>query len=220
MKVAIDGPAGAGKSTIAKIIAKNKCYIYVDTGAMYRAIAYDTLCKNIDMTDTDAIEENVQNIDITIKYVGDSQCVFLDGNDVTPFLRDEQVGKYASVVAAIPTVRDKLTQLQRKLASDTSVVMDGRDIGTTVLPDAELKVYLTASSSVRAKRRYDELLAKGENTDIQAIEADIIERDYRDMHRELSPLSQAEDAIVVDSSDMSIDQVVKYIIEMINDIEE
>lgn len=214
MNIAIDGPAGAGKSTIAKIVSAGLGYIYVDTGAMFRAVAYSCTMNGIDPADTGRIGEMASNADITIRYVGDVQRVFLNDTDVTDHLRDEAVGNMASVVAQIPEVRSVLLDLQRKLARENDVVMDGRDIGTCVLPDAELKVYLTASSAVRAKRRYDELVAKGETPDISVIEKDIIERDERDMNREIAPLKQADDAVLVDSSYMTIDEVAGRIMSL------
>lgn len=207
VNIAIDGPAGAGKSTIAKIVAKKLGYIYVDTGAMYRAMALFLLRQGVDPKDAEAVSEKCREADITIRYVNGEQVVYLNGENVNAFLRTEQVGNMASVSSANPDVRRKLVELQQKLAADADVVMDGRDIGTCVLPNAEVKVYLTASSKVRAKRRYDELTAKGEKCDIDVIEKDIVERDYQDMTREISPLKQAEDAILVDSSDMTIEEV-------------
>lgn len=218
INIAIDGPAGAGKSTIAKIIAKSLGYIYVDTGAMYRAMAYFMLGENVDPQNTEVIAAKSAEADISIRYENAEQRVILNGIDVTSHLREEAVGNMASVVSAVPEVRVNLTELQRKLARENDVVMDGRDIGTTVLPDANIKIYLTASSAVRAKRRYDELVQKGESADIDKIEKDIIDRDYRDSHRDVSPLKQAEDAILIDSSDMSVDDVVKTVTDMVINI--
>ena len=209
INIAIDGPAGAGKSTIAKKVAKNRGYIYVDTGAMYRAMALHMLRENILPEDTTAIERACETADISIKYINGEQVVLLNGENVNAFLRTESVGNMAS--ASSGKVRAKLQMLQQKLAKEADVVMDGRDIGTSVLPDADVKIYLTADSMVRAKRRFDELTAKGETADIVKIEADIIERDHRDMTRELNPLRQAEDAVYVDSSDMTIEEVVNCI---------
>jgi len=206
-QIAIDGPAGAGKSTIAKALAKKLGFIYVDTGAMYRAMAVYLLRQGIAADDTEKISEASQLADITIVYVDGVQQVVLNGENVTPYLRTEEVGKMASASSVNKDVRLKLVDLQRALAARENVVMDGRDIGTYVLPDANVKVYLTASSACRAKRRYDELIAKGECCDLKAIEADIIERDHRDMNREFAPLRQAEDAVLVDSSDMTVGEV-------------
>ena len=212
--IAIDGPAGAGKSTIAKKIAKEKGFIYVDTGAMYRAMAFYLIQKGIKPSETEKISEACKEADITISYENGEQIVWLNGENVNPYLRTEEVGNMASASSVNRDVRIKLVELQQKLAKTNRVVMDGRDIGTCVLPDADVKVYLTASSKVRAKRRYEELVSKGENCDIDAIEADIIERDERDMTREMSPLRQAEDAVLLDSSDMDVEQVVKAILDM------
>ena len=211
INIAIDGPAGAGKSTIAKKVAKNRGYIYVDTGAMYRAMALHMLRENILPEDTTAIERACETADISIKYINGEQVVLLNGENVNAFLRTEAVGNMASASSVNGKVRAKLQMLQQKLAKEADVVMDGRDIGTSVLPDADVKIYLTADSMVRAKRRFDELTAKGEPADIVKIEADIIERDHRDMTRELNPLRQAEDAVYVDSSDMTIEEVVNCI---------
>lgn len=212
--IAIDGPAGAGKSTIARRVAKEKGYIYVDTGAMYRAMALYLLQNKVDMKDEAAISAGCQNADITIKYEDGEQQVFLNGKNVNGMIRTEEVGNMASVSSANQDVRKKLVELQQKLAKTSDVVMDGRDIGTCVLPDANVKVYLTASSKERANRRFKELTAKGESCDIDTIEKDIIERDHRDMTREISPLKQAEDAVLIDSSNMTIDEVVKEILNL------
>lgn len=215
INIAIDGPAGAGKSTIAKMVAKNRGYIYVDTGAMYRAMALHMIRENIAASDTAAIETACENADISIRYIDGEQVVLLNGENVNAYLRTEEVGNMASASSVNGKVRAKLQALQQKLAAEADVVMDGRDIGTSVLPNADVKIYLTASSLVRAKRRYDELTAKGEQADLAKIEADIIERDHRDMTRELNPLKQAEDAVLVDSSDMTIEEVVARLEEII-----
>ena len=212
--VAIDGPAGAGKSTIAKRIARRLGYIYVDTGAMYRAMAYYLIQNQVDAADQEAIAAACQHADISICYQDGEQVVLLNGENVNAYLRTEAVGNMASVSSVVPEVRKKLVELQQKLARETDVVMDGRDIGTVVLPDADVKVYLTASVETRAKRRFLELQEKGEPADLAKIAADIEDRDYRDMHRDISPLRQAEDATLVDSSDMTIDQVVERILEL------
>ena len=212
--VAIDGPAGAGKSTIAKQIARKLGYIYVDTGATYRAMAYYLIQNQVDAADQEAIAAACQHADISICYQDGEQVVLLNGENVNAYLRTEAVGNMASVSSVVPEVRKKLVELQQKLARETDVVMDGRDIGTVVLPDADVKVYLTASVETRAKRRFLELQEKGEPADLAKIAADIEDRDYRDMHRDISPLRQAEDATLVDSSDMTIDQVVERILEL------
>ena len=212
--IAIDGPAGAGKSTIAKLVAKKRGYIYVDTGAMYRAMALYLLRTGVDTSDRAAIAKACQNADISIAYQKGEQVVLLNGENVNGVIRNEEVGNMASSTSVYPVVRKKLVELQRQLAKSADVIMDGRDIGTCVLPDAQVKIYLTASSATRAKRRYDELTEKGVSCDLAEIEKDIIDRDYRDMHRETSPLRQAEDAVLVDSSEMNIDEVVDAIYQV------
>ena len=214
--VAIDGPAGAGKSTIAKMVAKKLGFIYVDTGAMYRAMALHILRKGIPATDSAAISAACEDADITIRYQNGEQVVLLNGENVNGLIRTEEVGNMASSSSTNGDVRKKLVSLQQRLAKTAEVIMDGRDIGTVVLPDANVKIYLTAGSDVRAKRRYDELTAKGVACDLQKIEKDIIERDERDMNREISPLRQADDAVLVDSSYMTIEEVAEKIISLIN----
>ena len=206
--VAIDGPAGAGKSTIAKLVAKEKGYIYVDTGAMYRGLAIHFLDKGIEPRETDKVIEACKDAEVTIAYEDGVQHVYLNGNDISSRLRNEEVGNMASVTSAIPEVRKKLLELQQNLAKTQDVIMDGRDIGTCVLPGADVKIYLTASVETRAKRRYDELKEKGEDCNLEEIAHDIEERDHRDMTREIAPLKQAEDAVLVDSSHMTIEEVV------------
>ena len=212
--IAIDGPAGAGKSTIAKLVAKKRGFIYVDTGAMYRAMASYLLRTGVDTSDRAAIAKACQNADISIAYQKGEQVVLLNGENVNAYLRTEEVGNMASVSSAVPEVRKKLVELQQELAAKEDVVMDGRDIGTVVLPKADVKVYLTASTHTRAMRRFLELQEKGQVADLEKIEADIADRDYRDMHRETSPLRQAEDAVLVDSSEMTIEQVVERILSL------
>ena len=213
-QIAIDGPAGAGKSTIAKRVAKLKEFIYVDTGAMYRAMAYYLLQLGTDPADETAVADNCTGADITIRYENGEQVVLLNGENVNGVIRTEEVGNMASATSKNPKVRERLTALQKELARTCNVVMDGRDIGTCVLPDADVKIYLTASSAVRAKRRYDELTAKGVLCDLKQIEEDIIKRDEQDMNREIAPLKQAEDAVLVDSSDMTIEEVVETILNL------
>lgn len=215
INIAIDGPAGAGKSTIAKRLAKELGYIYVDTGAMYRAMAYYFLKNHISAEDENRIAAACENVDITIRYQDGEQQVILNGENVNGVIRNEEVGNMASSTSVYPVVRKKLVELQQQLAVKENVIMDGRDIGTVVLPNADVKIYLTASSKVRAKRRYDELTAKGEVCDLEQIEQDIIDRDYRDMNRETSPLKQADDAVLLDSSDLDIDGVVETMKEII-----
>ena len=214
MNIAIDGPAGAGKSTIAKRLAKKLGFIYVDTGAMYRAMAYYFLQHDIDAKDESAIAAACPDVDVTITYENGEQQVLLNGENVNGVIRNEEVGNMASSTSVYPVVREKLVELQRQLAKSADVIMDGRDIGTCVLPNAQVKIYLTASSATRAKRRFDELTEKGVSCDLAEIEKDIIDRDYRDMHRETSPLCQAEDAVLVDSSEMNIDEVVDAIYQV------
>lgn len=209
--VAIDGPAGAGKSTIAKLVAKEKGYIYVDTGAMYRGLAIHFIKKGIKAEDIKGIVEACKDAEVSIVYENDVQQIYLNGENITAMLRTEEVGNMASKTSAIPAVREKLLELQRTLAREKDVIMDGRDIGTNILPNADVKIYLTASVETRATRRYKELLEKGENCVYEEIAQDIKERDERDMNREIAPLKQAEDAILVDSSEMTIDEVVKTI---------
>lgn len=216
-KIAIDGPAGAGKSTIAKRLAKELGYIYVDTGAMYRAMAYYFRQNGIDKEDEPAIAAACGEVDVTIQYKDGEQQVILNGENVGGYIRSEAVGSMASATSVYPAVREKLVELQRQLADRENVIMDGRDIGTVVLPDADVKIYLTASSGVRAKRRYDELTAKGIPCEIEQIEQDIIDRDYRDMHRKTSPLKQAEDAVLLDSSELDIDGVVQKMQQIIRE---
>lgn len=211
MNIAIDGPAGAGKSTIAKLVAKELGFLYVDTGAMYRSIALFFIENNVNLEEEQEISDACSKINIEIKYEDGVQQVYLNNRNVSTLIRQEQVGNMASKAAAKKAVRDKLLFLQRDIAAENDVIMDGRDIGTFVLPDAEIKIYLTASVKTRAKRRYDELVAKGENPEIDKIEADIEQRDYQDMNRKIAPLKQAEDAVYLDTSDMNIEQVVAYI---------
>ena len=212
--IAVDGPAGAGKSTIAKLVAKEKGIIYVDTGAMYRVIALFMLRENVDPADTKAIIEKCAEANVTLGHEDGQQVVYLNGENVNGLIRTEAVGNMASTISVIAEVRAKLVEKQQALATTTDLIMDGRDIGTCVLPNADLKIYLTASTEVRAKRRYDELTAKGQECDLAQIKKDIEERDYRDMHREISPLKQAEDAILVDTSYMTIDEVVDKILSL------
>lgn len=212
--IAIDGPAGAGKSTIARAVAKKLDFIYVDTGAMYRAMALYFMRNGIESSDEAAIAKACKDIHISIRYEDQMQQVLLNGENVSGLIRTEEVGNMASACAGYAVVRATLLQLQRDLAASENVLMDGRDIGTCVLPDADAKIYLTASSHVRAVRRYKELVEKGQTCNLEEIEQDIIDRDYQDMQREIAPLRQAEDAVLLDSSDMTIDQVIDRIIEI------
>ena len=213
--IAIDGPAGAGKSTIAKMAAKKLDFIYVDTGAMYRAMALYFLRREIDAKDEKKIAEACEHINVTIAYQEGEQQVLLNGENVNAFIRTEEVSMMTSNTSKYPAVREKLLYLQRELAAANNVIMDGRDIGTCVLPDAELKIYLTASASERAKRRYLEQKERGVESDLAQIERDIIARDEQDMNREIAPLKQAEDAIYLDTSDMTIEDVVTKIVSLV-----
>lgn len=218
INIAIDGPAGAGKSTIAKLAAKELEFIYVDTGAMYRAMALYCIRNNVNADDEENVVKMCKHADVTIEYVDGEQCVLLNGENVNAYIRTEQVSQMTSSVSVYKEVREKLLNLQRNIAANNNVIMDGRDIGSNVLPNAELKIYLTASVKTRAKRRYLEQIEKGADVKIEEIEKDIEERDYRDMHRETAPLKIADGAEVLDTSDMSIDEVVQAIINMVDKI--
>lgn len=209
--IAIDGPAGAGKSTIAKMVSKDLSFIYVDTGAMYRGIALYLLTNKIDASDIEAVKKALTEMTLSIEYRQGEQQVMLNGENVSDKIRREEVGNMASKAAALPSVREKLLELQRNLARENNVVMDGRDIGTNILPKAQLKIYLTASTDTRADRRYKELTKKGISCSLEEIKADIEQRDYQDMHREIAPLTQAEDAVYLDSSELTIEEVVTKI---------
>ncbi len=212
MNIAVDGPAGAGKSTIAKLAAEKLNFIYVDTGALYRAIALYIIRNNVDIENEDMLKKALNDIEIDIRYEDKIQMVYLNKENVSKLIRTEEVGNMASKSSAKKPVRDRLLSLQREIAAENNVIMDGRDIGTNVLKSAELKIYLTASVSVRAERRYNQLKEKGENPDIKRIEEDIIVRDRQDMTREIAPLKQAEDAIYLDTSDMKIEDVSEFIV--------
>ena len=217
VNIAIDGPAGAGKSTIAKRVAKALSFVYVDTGAMYRAMAIFFLRKGIPASDAEAISATCREAEITIDYEDGMQHVYLNGEDVTPLLRTQEVGEMASASSTNGDVRNKLVELQQALGSKKSVVMDGRDIGTVVLPDAQVKIYLTADVEVRAKRRFLELKEKGEDADLTQIEKEIRERDDRDMNRAIAPLKPAEDAVTVDSSYLTIEEVAERILAIVTE---
>lgn len=211
--IAIDGPAGAGKSTIAKELSKKLGFTYVDTGAMFRAMAYDLIQRGIHREDMLGIEAALTDMQIGLQYEDGKQHIFVNGKDVSDIIRTEEIGGFASSISVFPKVREKLLEMQRDIAKKQNVVMDGRDIGTVVLPHADLKIYLTASIEERARRRYKELLAKGMEVNLSDIEEEIKLRDERDMNREVAPLKQADDAIYLDSSDMKIEEVIEYIYE-------
>lgn len=213
MKIAIDGPAGAGKSTIAKKVATKLHFIYVDTGAMFRAMGLFFLREKIDSENADALKRGCDRIEIALKFEQGEQQVLLNGENVNAYIRTEEVGKMAAKIAVNAQVRTKLLEIQQKIAEENCVVMDGRDIGTCVLPNAQVKIYLTASVKERARRRYEELCARGEVCSIEAIEESIQKRDESDMNREIAPLCQAEDAVLIDSSNMTIEEVTNAIIE-------
>lgn len=214
MNIAMDGPAGAGKSTVAKAVSKKLDIHYLDTGAMYRGIAYAILKSGIDTSDKNAVAKSCDEIDIEVKYEGDTQLIFVDGDDVTPFIRTAEISNAASAVATVGKVREKLVALQREVAQKYDVVMDGRDIGSFVLPDADYKFYITASSAERARRRYEETKDKS-STSIEQIEKEIIARDKNDMEREIAPLKICDDAVVVDTTSMNIEEVVAFILNAI-----
>ncbi|RGY01665.1 (d)CMP kinase [Blautia sp. OF03-15BH] len=209
--IAIDGPAGAGKSTIARRTAQELSFIYVDTGALYRALAVFLVDEGVSPEDTEKVKEAVKSVKVSIAYENGEQQVLVNGKNVTDRLRAESVGNMASTISAIPAVRAALLDLQRDLAKAHDVLMDGRDIGTNVLPDAELKIYLTASVETRTERRYRDLQEKGVEKPLSEIKKEIEERDHRDMTRAIAPLKQAEDAVYLDTSHMNIDEVVEAI---------
>ncbi|MCR4781921.1 MAG: (d)CMP kinase [Lachnospiraceae bacterium] len=220
MNIAIDGPAGAGKSTIARRAARELGFLYVDTGAMYRAVALYMINNNIDFSDEEKVSLAVKNVNIDLCYENDEQQILLNGKNVNSLIRTPEVSATASKTSSYKAVRERLLDLQKDIAAKNSVLMDGRDIGTVVLPNAELKIFLTASSKVRGERRYKELIERGEKADLSSIIKDIEKRDEQDRNRAIAPLKQADDAVLVDTSDMSIDEVVNRIIELKNSISE
>ncbi len=215
INIAIDGPAGAGKSTIAKLIASEKGYIYLDTGAMYRALAVYALKNGVDPLDEKSVDKLVVGVDMDIKYIDGIQHIIVCGEDVTSQIRENHVSKAASDISAHPSVRIKLVELQREFAKTHDVVLDGRDIGTFVLPDTPYKFYLTASAEVRAERRVKDLAERGQTVDFKTVLEEIKQRDYNDSHRQFAPLRQADDAVFIDSSEMSIDEVKDFILSKI-----
>ena len=217
ISIAIDGPAGAGKSTIAKLLAKSVGCIYVDTGALYRTVGLSVLENGISPADNAAVIEHLNKISVDIAYKDNKQIVLLNGNDVSEKIRTPMVSEAASVTSAIPKVRAFLLELQRKLAREHSVVMDGRDIATVVLPNADVKIFLTASAEERATRRYKELIEKGEKVEFQDVLDDINKRDYQDSHREIAPLKQAEDALLVDNSGCNLEEGTALVIGIIKE---
>lgn len=216
--VAIDGPAGAGKSTIARAAAKELGFIYVDTGALYRSIGLNAIRNGVDLTDAQAIENSLAGIKVELAFdEAGAQVVLLSGEDVSSLIRTPEVSMSASKVSAVPAVRAFLLDLQRNMASSQNVIMDGRDIGTVVLPDAEVKIFLTASPEIRAKRRYDELIEKGQDVKYEDVLADVIERDYNDSHREIAPLKPAEDSKLADTSGLTLQESIELIINIIKE---
>ena len=214
--VALDGPAGAGKSTVAKAVAKNLEILYVDTGALYRSLALFAINNNVSCSDEENVLKILDKANVELKYVDKVQRVFLNGEDVSEKIRTPEISMGASDISAIPAVRQFLLDLQRKIAKENSVIMDGRDIGTVILPDAEVKIFITASAEIRAKRRYDELIEKGQDVVYEDVLKDVIERDYNDSHRKIAPLKQADDAILLDTSSLSLDESIDAVIEIIN----
>lgn len=216
--VAIDGPAGAGKSTIARAAAKSLGYIYVDTGALYRSIGLNAIRKGIDINDNNAVEQSLEGMEVSLSFDSQgAQIVLLNGEDVSSFIRTPEVSMAASRVSAVPAVRAFLLDLQRNMAKTQNVIMDGRDIGTVVLPDAQVKIFLTASPEIRAKRRYDELIEKGQQVNFDDVLADVIERDYNDSHREIAPLKPAEDSKLADTSNLTLEESIELIINIIEE---
>lgn len=209
--IALDGPSGAGKSTVAKALAKRLDIIYLDTGAMYRSLAYVAVKQGIDVNDEAAVKPMLDNLDMKI-ITGDSQQIIVNGENVTPFIREHYVSKAASDISALPAVRIKLVELQREIAKNDCVVLDGREIGTYVLPDAKYKFFITATPEVRAKRRFEELKAKGDAPSYEKVLEDIKVRDFNDSHRAFAPLKQADDAVLVDTTNMSIDEVIDFVL--------
>lgn len=217
INIAIDGPAGAGKSTVAKAAAKAFGFIYVDTGALYRAIAYFAVSQGAEVSDAADVTALLPKITAELKYLDGAQHVFVNGEDVTDRIRTPEVSMGASAVSAIPAVRDFLFDLQKKIAAENSVVMDGRDIGTVVLPNADVKIYLTASAEERARRRHRELTEKGETIGFEEVLADVNKRDYNDTHRETAPLKQAEDAVLCDTTNVDLQGAIDMLINIISE---
>ena len=217
MNIAIDGPSGAGKSTIAKELAKRLNITYLDTGAMYRTVALKALLIGVDVNDAASVEAMLPSVDLDINYIDGVQHVYLDGKDVSKEIREHRMSKAASDISRIPAVRLKLVEMQRALAAKHDCVLDGRDITSYVLPNAEYKFFITASPEVRAKRRFDELAAKGETIDFSVLLDDIKKRDYNDSHRDFAPLTHTEDSVYIDTSDMSIEEVIDKVLSYIKE---
>ncbi len=217
INIAIDGPAGAGKSTIAKTVSKELGYIYVDTGALYRTVGLNALRKGVDTKDADGVIATLEGLEVSLRFVDNEQRVFLGEEDVSVAIRQNEVSMAASNVSAIPKVREFLFDLQRNIAKNNNCLMDGRDIGTVVLPDAQIKLFLTASAEARADRRYKELIEKGQTVDYDVILQEIKDRDYQDSHREIAPLKQADDAVLVDSTEMNLQETIEYMLNLIKE---
>ena len=217
INIAIDGPAGAGKSTIARSLASSIGYIYVDTGALYRAVGVNAMRKGADTKNAEQVVATLADADVSLRFVDGEQRVFLGEEDVSLAIRTPEASMAASNVSAIPAVREFLFDLQRNIAAGNDCIMDGRDIGTVVLPNAQVKIFLTASAEVRAKRRYDELLAKGMQADYNQVLEEMIQRDYQDSHRAIAPLKQADDAVLVDTSDMNLEQVLETLNKIVKE---
>ena len=216
MKIALDGPSGAGKSTVAKACAKRLGIVYVDTGALYRSIGLYVRRKNIDKTDKEKIISSLSEISLGLEFVNGEQKVILNGEDVGAFIRTGEISMYASAVSAIPEVREFLLETQRKIARENDVIMDGRDIGTVIMPDADVKIYMTASCEARAERRYKELIQKGEKCTYEEVLNDIIKRDNNDSNREVAPAKPAHDAVILDNSNLNVEQNVDEVIKIIS----
>ncbi len=215
--VAIDGPSGAGKSSVSKAVAKAAGFVHVDTGALYRSLAYTAIKNNVEISDISAVDKMLSNLDVALKLDNGEQKVYVNGDDVTPYLRTEDVSMAASNISKIPSVRAFLLETQRRAARENNVIMDGRDIATVVLPDADVKVFLTASAEKRAERRYKELLAKNEEVEYNKILEDVIKRDKQDTERETAPLKPSEESVIVDTTSMTFEESVRAITDLIKE---
>lgn len=217
ISIAIDGPSGSGKSSISKVLAKKLGFISLDTGALYRTIAYFLKNRKINYEDENTVAQNLQDINMNLRYLNSNQRVFLNDKDVTNVIRSEEISMISSRISAMPCIRNYLLEFQRNMAKKHNIIMDGRDIGTVVLPNADVKIFLTASPEVRAKRRYLQLIESGEKAEYNAIVADVIKRDFNDTHRKISPLKQAKDAIFFDSSKYDFEQTVDNLLKIIKE---